>query len=89
MLMENRILEGIIEYYNDEEILKADGFDEAVIGLEESSMRLIYSVGKCIEILITEEEINLEDALEHFDYNVKNAWVGDKTPIWCEDMFIQ
>ena len=87
--MENTILEGIIEYYNHEEILKADGFDEAVIGLEESSMRLIYSVGKCIEILIIEEEMNLEDALEHFDYNVKNAWVGDKTPIWCDDMFIQ
>lgn len=84
--MSKRLLDGIVEFYEDEEILKADGFDEAVIGIEESSMRLIYSVGKCIEILITEEEMNLEDAVEHFDYNVKNAWVGDKTPIWCDDM---
>jgi hypothetical protein len=84
--MSKRLLDGIVEFYEDEEILKADGFDEAVIGIEESSMRLIYSVGKCIEILITEEEMNLEDAIEHFDYNVKNAWVGDKTPIWCDDM---
>ena len=69
--MSKRLLDGIVEFYEDEEILKADGFDEAVIGIEESSMRLIYSVGKCIEILITEEEMNLEDAVEHFDYNVK------------------
>ena len=80
------LLEGIVEVYQDEEILKADGFDDAVIGIEESSMRLIYSVGKCIETLITEEDMSLEEAMEYFDFNVKGAWVGDKTPIWCDDM---
>ena len=81
------MLEEIVEYYPDEEILKADGFDDAVIGIEEGSMRLIYSVRRCIEILITDEEITLEDALEHFSYNVSGSYVGEKTPIWCEDMF--
>ena len=80
------LLEGIIELYEDQEILKADGFDEAVIGIEERSVRLIYSVGKCIEILMTKEEMSLEAAMEYFDFNVKDAWVGDKTPIWCDDM---
>jgi hypothetical protein len=50
-------------------------------------MRLIYSVRRCIEILITDEEMTLEDALEHFSYNVSGSYVGEKTPIWCEDMF--
>jgi hypothetical protein len=81
------MLEEIVEYYPDEEILKADGFDDAVIGIEEGTMRLIYSVRRCIEILITDEEMSLEDALEHFSYNVSGSYVGEKTPIWCEDMF--
>lgn len=85
--MSAELLEGIVENYADEEILKADGFDEAVIGIEVSTMRLIYSVCKCIEILITDQEMDLEDAIDYFDYNVRCAWVGDKTPIWCEDMF--
>ena len=80
------LLEGIVELYQEEEILKADGFDDAVIGIEERSMRLIYSVGKCIEILMTKEDMSLEEAMEYFDFNVKGSWVGDKTPIWCDDM---
>ena len=87
MVMENNMLKGIVEYYQDEEIRKADGFDDAVIGIDEKSMRLIYSVRRCIEILITEEDMSLEDALEHFSFNVSGSYVGEKTPIWCEDMF--
>lgn len=87
VVKKNNMLEEIIEYYQDDEILKADGFDGAVIGIDEKSMRLIYSVRKCIEILITEQEMTLEDALDYFGYNVSGSYVGEKTPIWCEDMF--
>jgi hypothetical protein len=76
----------IIENYPDEEILSADGFDDAIIGVEESSMRLIYSVSKCIEILIN-DGMNEEEAFEFFDYNVAGAYMGEKTPIWCYDNF--
>ncbi len=79
------MLEQIIERYPDEEFLKADGFDEAIIGVDETSSRLIYSVKKCIKILM--EDMSEEDALEHFSYNVFGAWVGEKTPIWCDDNF--
>lgn len=81
------MLQEIVEYYQDEEILKADGFDDAVIGIDEQSMRLIYSVKICIEILIL-EGLTLEDALDHFNFNVSGAYVGEKTPIWCHDMFV-
>lgn len=86
--MSKELLENIVDYYQEEEILKADGFDEAVIGIEESSMRLIYSVGKCIEILMIRDEMSLEDALDYFRYNVSSSYVGEKTPIWSEDMFL-
>lgn len=79
------MLEQILQDYEDELFLKADGFDEAVIGLDTSSMRLIYSISKCIEIL--ERDMSREDAIEYFHFNVKDSWVGDKTPIWCEDTF--
>jgi len=79
------MLEEIIDNFYEEEFLKADGFDAAIIGVEENSMRIIYSVSKCIDILM--EDMEVEDALEHFSYNVSGAYVGDKTPIWCWDMF--
>lgn len=80
------MLELILENYPEESFLKADGFDEAVIGLEEPSLRLIYSVKKTIDILI-KEGMTEEDALEHFSYNVSGSYVGELTPIWCEDRF--
>jgi len=80
------ILDNIVENFYDYDFLIADGFDAAVIGYEEHSMRIIYSVSKCIDILI-EDGMNELDALEYFTYNVSGAYVGDKTPIWCWDYF--
>ena len=80
------MIERILENFYDEEFLKADGFDEAIIGLEENNMRLIYSVSKCLEIL-KEEGMSEEDAIEHFTFNVSGAYVGEKTPIWCWDLY--
>lgn len=82
----NTILNEILENYPDDSFLTADGFDDAVIGLDEQSMRLVYSVSKCIAILKT-EGMTEEDALEHFSFNVSGAYVGDQTPIWCNDSY--
>ena len=86
---ENILLKGIISYYEDEELLLADGFDDAVIGIDESTMRIIYSSGKCIEILMLQSEMLLDQAVEFFECNVKGSYVGDKTTIWCEDMLYE
>lgn len=80
------MLEKILEQYGDEELLVANGFDSAVIGIDSLSLRLIYSVNKCINILM-EQGMDLTDAIEYFNFNVSGAYVGDKTPIWCEDTF--
>lgn len=79
------MINDIIRHYEDEEFLKADGFDDAVIGVDEAEMRLIYSVSKCIEILM--RNMSEEEALEYFSYNVSGAYMGEKTPIWCQDNF--
>ena len=80
------MLEIIIENYQDEEILKADGFDDAVIGIDANSVRLIYSVQKCIEVLKNDGMDEME-AVEYFEFNVLGAYVGEKTPIWCNDFY--
>ena len=77
------VLTGILENYEHEEIMTADGFDYAVIGIELPSMRLIYSVTKCLSILM--EDMEEIDAIEHFNYNVSGGYVGELTPIWCWD----
>ncbi len=77
------MLDKILDWFPEEEILKADGFDDAIIGIDEETMRLIYSVSKCIEILC--KEMDEEEAVEYFDFNVKGAYMGEKTPIWCID----
>lgn len=77
------MLERILETLDTEEFIIADGFDEAVIGFCEQSMRLIYSVNKCLAIL--QKDMNEEDANEYFWFNVQGAYVGEKTPIWCID----
>lgn len=81
------MLDDIIRNFPETEFLKADGFDAAVIGLEEKSGKLIYSARKIIQILI-EEGMSEEDALDHYYYNVEGAYVGDLTPIYCFDFLL-
>ena len=67
-------------------MLKADGFDEAIIGMSSdiatSGERLIYDANKCIDILIRDNDMSEEEAIEYFEFNVSGAYVGDATPIW-------
>ena len=78
------MLESVLEKYPDEEFLIADGFNAAILGVDEKSMRLIYSTTKCIEILM--EDMSEEEAFEYFYYNVSGAYMGEKTPIFCDDI---
>ena len=62
----------------DEQTLKADGFDDAVIGITRDKI-LVYSIEKTIQILM-EEDMSEIDAIEHLDYNILGSYVGDYTP---------
>jgi len=79
------MIDKIIEYFPEDEFLKADGFDDAIIGIDEVDQRLIYSVSKCLEILEKDFNMSQTDAIEYFNFNVSSAYVGKKTPIWCID----
>lgn len=81
------MLDIILDNYPDEGFLKADGFDDAIIGIDSKEFRLVYSVSKCINILMKDNEMDFDDAYEYFYYNVEAAYVGEKTPIWVNDTF--
>ncbi len=81
------MLNEIYERYAEDEFLKADGFDDAVIGVEGRSQRLIYSTIKIINILQERDGMSEEEAIEFFEYNIEGAWMGEKTPIFCDDLF--
>ena len=70
-----------MERKQDENILLADGFDDAIIGyMEKAGSPIIacYSKTKCIEIL--SKDMNPEDAEEYFYFNVLGSYVGNYTP---------
>ena len=81
------ILEGILEMFPDEQFLKMDGYDDAVIGFDQQEMKLIYSVNKCIEVLV-EQGMELDDAIDHFEYNTRRSipYVKD-APILMDEVW--
>ena len=75
----------------DEELLllgegdERDRFEPAIIGIAHRfGMQPIvaYDYRKVIEIFA--EDMEYEEAVEYFDFNVIGAWVGEGTPIFIE-----
>lgn len=83
--MNRKQIEEYIELYNPElEILLADGFDAAFLGIGQqfNNFFAIYDRFKCIQILA--EDMTLEEAEEYFDFNVVGAYVGENTPVFVD-----
>lgn len=84
-MKEEKILDKILSAFEDDTFLKIDGHDNAVIGVDLKSMRLIYSVEEIIKNLMN--DMSEEDAVEYYEYNIACAHLGDLTPILCENYF--
>ena len=82
------MLVSILENWPDEQLVIADGFDEAVVGIDVMGERIIYSVQKVIDILIERDGMDEQEAIDWYEYNMQSTYVGEHTPIWCEDRFI-
>jgi hypothetical protein len=70
------------------ELLKADGFDEAIIGVVQRMgiQAICYDEDKVLEILMERDGMTLIDAMEYFDFNIAGAWVGESTPFFLQRM---
>ena len=68
------------------DLLKADGFDEAIIGVVQriGLEAICYDLNKVISILM--REMTEEEAWEYYHFNIAGAWVGESTPVFLEVM---
>jgi hypothetical protein len=75
----------LLAFVPDDTLLFADGFDDAIIGLDTLSLKVVYSKQQMIEILVN-EDMTPEDAIEFLEYNTWNAYVGEQTPIYVDQI---
>jgi len=82
----NTIKEHILELFSPtEDVLFADGLDDAIIGFDPSLWKVVYSRSKVVQILCERDGMDEEEAVEFAEYNTFGAYFGDKTPVWVED----
>tara|TARA_B100001093_G_scaffold201671_1_gene193746 strand:- start:392 stop:652 length:261 start_codon:yes stop_codon:yes gene_type:complete len=69
-----------------EDVLFATGFDDAIVGVSEvdGRYRVCYDIGRILELLVSEHDMDEEGALEYFDFNIAGAYVGPLTPIFVQ-----
>ena len=67
--------------------LKADGFDEAIIGIDTMGERIIYCKQKMIAILA--QEMDEDEAIEFLEFNTRTAYVAQHTPIYIDQMTME
>ena len=66
-------------------MLKADGFDEAVIGIVEqagSDSFICYDYDMCVLTLQVDSDMSEEEAIEYMEFNVISAYMGEGTPMF-------
>jgi hypothetical protein len=77
-----------LKSFHKNEIFVLKGFDDAILGFDVISDRLIYSTKKCIKILSKNKKI--ESPEEHFYNKVYNSKKSvQHKVIFCEDYLIQ
>ena len=81
--MAKNIREKLSDSYG-EELIFADGFDDAIIGVATGfdSQRVVYCYVSMIETMMKEDDISYEDALDWIEYNTLGSYVGKNTPIY-------
>ena len=52
-----------------------------------SEERLIYSIDKCVEILVERDGMTSEEAIEFLDFNVLCAYIGKDQPIFVSSEY--
>ena len=75
----------ILEEVNPEALL-ADGFDDALIGIVQVKGRptvALYDYRICVQVLVERDGVSPEEAEEHMEFNVVDAYMGENTPAFA------
>ena len=69
-------------------LLEPAYFDQAIIGLTSrvgGALWVVnYDSAKCVQLLMENEGLDEDEAIDHFEYNVMGGWYGEKTPYFTE-----
>jgi len=71
-----------------DDVLYADGFEDALIGIGVQGGThkavAVYDIEKMEQILMDQNGMDIEEAAEYLDFNTIGAYVGEHTPIYLE-----
>ena len=79
----DELIAEIEERYPDAEIILADGFEDAFVGIAErcaSPHVAIYDYVRMVDVLVKRDGMTEEEADEFLQFNVLGAYVGEGTP---------
>lgn len=68
--------------------LFADGFDDAIIGLNYSNgvHRVVYNAQHMVKQYMKDNNASLDDAMEYLQFNTFCAYMGEGTPLYVDVM---
>jgi hypothetical protein len=78
----------IAENYPELLCLDPAYFDEAILGVVNriNTTAVCYSESKIIEILMKEDGMDYDEAVEYYQFNILGSWLGEHTPVYLEEL---
>lgn len=78
----------IAENYPELLVLDPEYFDAAILGVANriNTAAVCYSESKIIEILMKEDGMDYDEAVEYYQYNILGSWLGEHTPMYLEEL---
>jgi hypothetical protein len=76
-------ISSLADEHDLEDVLLADGFEDAFIGFAERCAAkpvAVYDFAKAVDALVKRDGMSEEEAEEYLHFNVLGAYVGEQTP---------
>lgn len=67
--------------------LEPEYLDDAIIGLGQriNTAAIVYSEPCIIRLLQKHDGMTMDDAVEHFNFNIAGGWLGEASPIFVDN----
>jgi hypothetical protein len=67
--------------------LLVDGFKEALIGISRNHFHhdntlAVYDASVILDIIVAEDAVTYDEAMEYFEFTIQGAYVGKNTPLF-------
>lgn len=68
-----------------DDVIVLTGFDSCIIGYTDNE-QCVYSKDKIIDFVVENYKLDYEDALDYAYFNIFTASIGEKTPIYVNEI---